>query len=71
MTADIRKGIIQDIRFYGDFFSEDDVQNFVNQLVGMPFSKQELQKKLAEIDVKRYFNNTTKEELLELLAIDC
>lgn len=71
MTADIRKGIIQDIRFYGDFFSEDDVQNFVNQLVGMPFSKQELQKKLAEIDVKRYFNNTTKEELLELLAIGC
>ena len=71
MTADIRKGIIQDISFYGDFFSEDDVQNFVNQLVGMPFSKQELQKKLAEIDVKRYFNNTTKEELLELLAIDC
>ena len=69
MTADIRKGIIQDIRFYGDFFSEDDVQNFVNQLVGMPFSKQELQKKLAEIDVKRYFNNTTKEELLELLAV--
>ena len=71
MTADIRKGIIQDIRFYGDFFSEDDVQNFVNQLVGMPFSKQELQKKLAEIDVKRYFNNTTKEELLELLAVGC
>lgn len=71
MIADIRKGIIQDIRFYGDFFSEDDVQNFVNQLVGMPFSKQELQKKLAEIDVKRYFNNTTKEDLLELLAIDC
>lgn len=71
MTADIRKGIIQDIRFYGDFFSEDDVQNFVNQLVGMPFSKQELQKKLAEIDVKRYFNNTTKEDLLELLAIGC
>jgi len=69
MTADIRKGIIQDIRFYGDFFSEEDVQNLVNQLVGMPFNKQELQKKLAGIDVNRYFNNTTKEELLELLAV--
>jgi hypothetical protein len=35
----------------------------------MPFNKQELQKKLAGIDVNRYFNNTTKEELLELLAV--
>lgn len=69
MTADIRKGIIQDIRFYGDFFSEEDVQHFVDQLVGMPFSKLEIQKKLAEIDVNRYFNNTTKEELMKLLAV--
>jgi len=68
MTADIRKGIIQDIRFYGDFFSQEDIQHFVNQLIGIPFNKQELQKILAEIDVNRYFNNTTKEELLELLA---
>lgn len=71
MTADIRKGIIQDIRFYGDFFSEDDIQHLVNQLVGMPFNKLALQKKLDEIDVNRYFNNTTKEELLGLLAVDC
>ena len=71
MTADVRKGIIQDIRFYGDFFSQDDVQQLVNQLVGIPFNKQELQKILAEIDVNRYFNNTTKEELLGLLAVGC
>ena len=69
MTADIRKGIIQDIRFYGDFFSQDDIQHFVNQLVGMPFNKQELQKKLTEIDVNRYFNNTTPEDLLNLLTL--
>lgn len=71
MTADIRKGIIQDIRFYGDFFSQEDIQHFVNQLIGIPFNKQELQKILAEIDVNRYFNNTTKEELLGLLAVGC
>ncbi len=69
MTADVRKGIIQDIRFYGDFFSQDDIQHFVNQLIGVPFNKQELQKKLAEIDVNRYFNNTTSDDLLNLLTL--
>ena len=69
MTADIRKGIIQDIRFYGDFFSEDDVQHFINQLIGTPFNKQDLQQKISVIDVNRYFNNTTPEDLLNLLTV--
>ena len=68
MTADVQKGILQDIRFYGDFFSEDDIQNLINQLIGIPFNKQDLQNKLAKIDVNHYFNNTTPEELLNLLT---
>ena len=67
MTADIRKGILQDIRFYGDFFSEDDIQHLINQLVGTPFNKLALQQRLETIDVNRYFNNATNKELLNLL----
>lgn len=68
MTADIRKSIIQDIRFYGDFFSEDDVQNLVDQLVGTAFNKQALQEKLDSIDINRYFNNVTADELLTIFT---
>lgn len=68
MTADVRKGIIQDIRFYGDFFSQDDVQQLVNQLVGTAFNKKDLQEKLYAIDVNRYINNTTPADLLNLLT---
>ena len=68
MTADVRKGIIQDIRFYGDFFSKDDIQNLVDQLIGTPFDKNELQEKLGSINVNRYFNNVTAEDLLVLLT---
>lgn len=69
MTADVRKGIIQDIRFYGDFFSQDDVQQLVNQLVGTAFNKKDLQEKLYAIDVNRYINNTTPADLLNLLIL--
>jgi lipoate-protein ligase A len=68
VIADIQKGVIRDLRFYGDFFSEDDVQNLVNQLIGTAFNKQDLQQKLSTIDVNRYFNNTTSEDLLNLLT---
>ena len=68
VIADIQKGVIRDLRFYGDFFSEDDIQNLINQLVGLPFNKQDVQQKLSTIDVNRYFNNTTTEELLNLLT---
>jgi len=68
VIADIQKGVIRDLKFYGDFFSEDDVQNLVNQLIGTAFNKQDLQQKLSTIDVNRYFNNTTSEDLLNLLT---
>lgn len=68
MTADVRKGIIQDIRFYGDFFSEDDIQHLIDQLTGTPYNVQALQQKLAEININRYFNNVTRDEFLTLLT---
>ncbi len=69
VVADIQKGIIRDLRFYGDFFSEDDVQNLVNQLVGTSINKEELSRTLQSINVNRYFNNVTPEEFLNLLTL--
>jgi lipoate-protein ligase A len=68
VVADIQKGIIRDLRFYGDFFSEDDVQNLVNQLIGVPINRDELSQKLQSINVNRYFNNVTAEDLLTLFT---
>ena len=67
VIADIQKGVIRDLRFYGDFFSEDDVQNLVNQLIGTSINKEELSRKLQSINVNRYLNNVTAEDLLTLL----
>ena len=68
VIADIQKGVIRDLRFYGDFFSEDDVQNLVNQLIGTSINKEELAQKLQSINVNRYLNNVTPEDLLVLLT---
>ena len=68
VIADIQKGILRDLRFYGDFFSEDDIQNLVGQLIGTSISKEELSQKLQSINVNRYLNNVTAEDLLVLLT---
>lgn len=68
VIADIQKGVIRDLCFYGDFFSEDDIQNLVNQLIGISINKEELSRKLQSINVNRYLNNVTPEDLLVLLT---
>ena len=68
VIADIQKGILRDLRFYGDFFSEDDIQNLVGQLIGTSINKEELSQKLQSINVNRYLNNVTAEDLLVLLT---
>ena len=68
VIADIQKGIIRDLRFYGDFFSEDDVQNLVNQLVGTSINKEELSQTLQSININRYLNNVTSDDLLTLFT---
>ena len=68
VIADIQKGILRDLRFYGDFFSEDDVQNLVDQLIGTFINKEKLTQKLQSINVNRYLNNVTSDDILTLLT---
>ena len=68
VAARIENNRIAEVRFYGDFFSEDDVQNLVNQLVGTSINKEELSRTLQSINVNRYFNNVTADDLLTLFT---
>ena len=68
VVADIQKGIIRDIRFYGDFFSEKDPQDLVSQLIGIKFDKESISNILKNINLYKYFNNVSPEEINQLLT---
>ena len=68
VVADIQKGIICDIRFYGDFFSEKDPQDLVSQLIGIKFDKESISNILKNINLYKYFNNVSPEEINQLLT---
>ena len=66
VVADIQKGIIHDMKFYGDFFGEKDPQELVNKLIGIRLDKTDLATVLDNIN--DYFHNVTKEEIIQLLT---
>ncbi|MGN0732965.1 MAG: lipoate--protein ligase [Emergencia sp.] len=64
LTCD--KGIIRDIRFFGDFFGSNDISELEKALIGCHLDNS-LEKKLKEINVGRYMNNITAKEIAGLI----
>lgn len=60
----VEKGIIEKIKFHGDFFNVKDVEELEGLLLGSRHSIAELEERLSKIEVGDYINKTTKEELL-------
>lgn len=68
VVADIRNGLIRDLQFFGDFFSEKDPQDIADQLVGVRLDKTAIADALAQININEYFHNVTYEDIVNLLT---
>jgi lipoate-protein ligase A len=60
----VEKGIIENIKFHGDFFNVKEVEELEGLLLGSRHNMAELEARLSTIEVGDYINKTTKEELL-------
>ena len=67
VIADIQKGVIRDLRFYGDFFSKKNPDELIGKLIGIAHTETALKEVLCNIDVQEYLNGVTNEELLGLI----
>lgn len=66
LILDIKQGKIEDIKFYGDFFSTKNIEDIENKLKGIPHNKTILLKIFDEIDITSYFNKVTLDDLHSL-----
>ncbi len=64
---DIRKGFINQIKFYGDFLGLSDVHDIEKLLVNKKFDRKTLLNTLAGIDLTEYFGALSTEELVAFL----
>jgi lipoate-protein ligase A len=64
----VRKGVLCDCKFYGDFFAKREIGELEQQLMGTPHREPDLAAALAKTPVGEYFNGIQTDELLALLC---
>ncbi len=62
-----RGGVINQVKFYGDFFGQRDVAELEAALVGCRYEPSAILERLGTLDVNDYFVNLTTTGLLDLL----
>ncbi|AEG61472.1 lipoate--protein ligase [Desulforamulus ruminis] len=68
MHLNVEKGLIQDCKIYGDFFSNQEMDSLEKQFCGVKFKAEDLAVLLNQVELSQYFGPVSREEFLELLT---
>lgn len=63
----VSQGIIKDTHIYGDFFGLGDIKDVEDVLNGVKYERQAVTTAVSEVDINKYFGNTTVEEIVDLI----
>ncbi|GAA0314199.1 lipoate--protein ligase LplJ [Bacillus carboniphilus] len=64
---EVNKGVIENCKIYGDFFGVGEVEDIENKLKGVRYERAAIEAALDDVDVKHYFGNVEKDELINLI----
>lgn len=67
VKMNVRKGVLEDIRIYGDFFGLGEIEDVENKLKGIAYNKESIKKAVQEIDIHKYFGQMDSQEFVNLL----
>lgn len=65
VRLDVKKGIIESCKIYGDFFGTREVEEFEKLFLGVPYREEDINKIIDDAPTHQFFSNITKEELKE------
>ena len=64
-NLNVEKGIIKDIKFFGDFFGKEDVSFIEKKLTGVKHSEEGIKEALKDVNIIDYFLNATVDVLVD------
>ncbi|MEM7119241.1 MAG: lipoate--protein ligase [Chloroflexota bacterium] len=67
LRINVVRGVIDDLKIYGTFFSHRDIIDLEKQLIGIRYERDALANALNKIDLTSFFGNIDQETFLELL----
>ncbi|KYH35274.1 lipoate-protein ligase LplJ [Clostridium tepidiprofundi DSM 19306] len=62
----VDKGILKNIKIYGDFFSKCDIADIENALVNVKHNKDDIKKVLSKFNIEDYFSNISLNDLINI-----
>jgi lipoate---protein ligase len=68
VRLDVHGGEITSARFFGDFMGRSEVSELEAQLKGVTYDRDSLTRALANIDVRQYFGDVSRDDVLALLV---
>lgn len=67
VKMNVRKGNIDVIRIYGDFFGLGEIEDVEDELTNIPYTKEAITNALNKIDINKYFGSVDLSELVDLI----
>ena len=66
LNLDVEKGLITNIKFYGDFFSLKEPAEFEELFLQQKYESENIRRILGTVDINNYFRNVTMGEMMAL-----
>ena len=66
LNLNVEKGLITDIKFYGDFFSLKEPSEFEQFFLQKKYESETIRQILEKVELNDYFRNVTIEEMMAL-----
>ncbi len=66
LNLNVKGGIIQDVKIYGDFFSKRNIQDIEKALIGIRHNERDIREVLSPYPLDEYFANITLDNLVSI-----
>ncbi|HLR64061.1 MAG TPA: lipoate--protein ligase [Pseudogracilibacillus sp.] len=67
VRLDVKSGIIENCKIYGDFFGIGNVAELEDALINIKYERKSLEEALKNVNVEHYLGKITREELIQLI----
>lgn len=67
VRLDVKKGIIENCKIYGDFFGMGQIKDLENELIGVRHVRKSIEEALSDVDVPYYLGRISKEDFINLI----
>ncbi|MEW4368680.1 lipoate--protein ligase [Paenibacillus kandeliae] len=70
IRMDLKDGLIEEIKIYGDFFGIGDVADIENRLRGKRYEEISVREAMSGVDIKHYFGNIELDDFVGLVLLE-